>query len=73
MENPEELLLSERDDVNKDVPEGTAYPLNSKRLKASHMQRIARSLLLPMEGTAVVTRQLVEGKLIQMGREPQNV
>ena len=32
VEKPEELLLSDRDDENEDVPEGTAYPLNSKWL-----------------------------------------
>jgi len=60
VENPEELLLS--DGENRDIPEGTGYPLNSKRLKASHIQRIAKNLLLPMGGTTVVTRQLAGGR-----------
>ena len=55
------------------VPKGPVYSLNSKRLTALHLQRIADSLGLPTKGSAAVTRQLIEGKLIEMGKEPPNV
>ena len=55
------------------VPKGPVYSLNSKRLTALHLQRIADSLGLPTKGSAAVTRQLIEGKLMEMGKEPPNV
>lgn len=54
------------------APKGQTYPLNSKRVKVGHLQRIAGSLGLPATGTAAVTRQLIEGKLIELDREPRN-
>ena len=45
-------------------------PLNSKWLQ---LQQIASALQLPTSGTAAVTRQLVEGRLTEMDREPRNV
>ena len=47
--------------------------MNSKRLTGANLQQIARSLELPTGGSNAETRQVIEGKLIEMGREPQNV
>ena len=64
---------SEQDDSGTEwIPQGQSYPLNSKRLRIVHLQRIAESMELPASGTAAVTRQLIEGKLMEMGKEPRN-
>ena len=55
------------------VSTSTAYPLNSKRLTARIMARIARSLELPTAASLADTRQMVEGRLAERGHEPQNV
>jgi len=67
------LFSEEYEFEDGDVPEGPAYPLTSKRLKVRQLQQIAWNLQLPTSGTAAVTRQLVESKLTEMGREPRNV
>lgn len=46
--------------------------MNSKRVKVGQLQQIAASLGLLTTGTAVVTRQLIERKLVKMDREPRN-
>ena len=65
--------LSEQDGSKTELmPRGPTYPLNSKHVKAGQLQRIAASLGLPTTGTAAVTRQLIEGKLMETEREPKN-
>ena len=54
------------------VPEGPTYPLNSKRITGEQLQRIAESLGLPSTGTVAVTRQIIEGKLLELEKEPRN-
>ena len=54
------------------MPKGPSYPLISKCVKALHLQQIAEALGLPTRGTAAITRQLIEGKLLEMDREPKN-
>ena len=73
-----ELSGSETDstsDYNEDteLPTGDVYALNSRRLNATHLQCIAESLSLPKGGSMVTTRQLIEGKLIELNRDPSNV
>ena len=48
-------------------------PLNSKRLKVAFMKRIATSMSLPTAGSADDVRQMIEGQLTEMGKEPQRV
>ena len=55
-----------------DVPLGKLLPLNSRRLTATYLKRIAQSLELPTAGSADETRQLIEGKL-QETRDVANV
>ena len=62
-----DALLEQDENDTKGVPKGPVYSLNSKRLTALHLQRIADSLGLPTKGSAAVTRQLIEGKLMEMG------
>ena len=52
---------------------GHPLPMNSKRLTGAHLQRIACTLKLPMGGSKEETRQLIDGKLMGMGKEPRNV
>ena len=64
--------LGQDDSKTELVPKGPSYPLNSKHVKALHLQQIAAALGLPTRGTAAITRQLIEGKLLEMDREPKN-
>ena len=67
-------VSSEQDkDDTEYRPSGPIYSLNSRRLKVVHLQQIADSLRLPMKGTVAVTRQLIEGKLMEVDQEPENV
>ena len=52
---------------------GRPLPLNSKRLTSVYVQTIARAMELPMKGSVAETRQMIEGKLSDVGREPTNV
>ena len=45
------------------IPSGKVVPLNSRRLTAAHLMRVAEALELPTTGSADQLRQLIEGKL----------
>ena len=47
-------------------------PLNSKRLTAEYLKRLARALDVPTTAAGDEIRQMVEGKLVDKGREPRN-
>ena len=51
------------------------FPLNSKRLTAEVLTRIAKGLGLPVNASAAETRQLIEGirKLEEQEHEPRNI
>ena len=49
------------------------YPLNSKRLTAEVLTKVAKGLGLPTSASVAETRQLVEGKLETEQYEPKNV
>ena len=49
------------------------YPLNSRRLTASVVGRIAKALGLAISASLEDTRQVVGGKIEEMGRQPRNV
>ena len=57
----------------ENLPEGVTYPLNSKRLITSQLRRLTAMLELPSDGTLATLRQLIEGKLIELGHEPRNI
>ena len=46
-----------------ELPRGRVVPLNSRRLTAAHLKRVAEALKLPTTGSADQLRQLIEGKL----------
>jgi hypothetical protein len=48
-------------------------PLNSRRLMAALLRMIAHAMSLPTSAPADELRQLIDGKLIAMGKEPRNV
>ena len=54
-------------------PRGETFPLNSKHLTGRIVQRIARGVRLPTWASLEDTRQMLEGKLGEMYREPLNV
>ena len=53
----------------------TRFPLNSKRLTASHLKRIAAAMGLPTTASADIDelRQMIEGEVQSRGQEPRNV
>ena len=52
---------------------GRPLPLNSKHLTAVYLSAIATAMEIPTKGSVAETRQMVEGKLSDHGREPTNV
>jgi len=69
--NSSELSLDEEYLQETMYPAGKTYPLNSKRTVASQ-SNTASLLDLPGETSMVETHQLIEGRLMEMGHEPQN-
>ena len=61
------------DDVGTMFPTGKTYPLNSKRIVADQIFEIATLLDLPGGASVAETRQLTEGRLLELGHEPRNV
>ena len=55
------------------MPRGKRLPLNSRRLTAAHLKRIATAMELPVTGSADQLRQLIEGKLQTEGHETTNI
>ena len=66
-------MLEESGEEDLTFPKGNVYPLNSRRLVASQLHRLAGILGLPTSSSLASTRQLIEGKLLEMGCEPKNV
>ena len=56
-----------------ELPWGKMLPLNSKRLVLPQLRVLASMLGIRVKATAAQTRQLIEGKLIEMDREPRSV
>ena len=48
-------------------------PFNSKHLTLAHLKRIAAALDLPTTAASEEVRQMVEGKLADLGQQPLNV
>ena len=55
------------------APRSRPLPLNLKRLTAAHVQQLARTLGLPTMASPDNIRQMIDGKLAEIGREPPNV
>ena len=51
----------------------TCVPLNSRRLSAYNLKRIAQALDVPSTSSADKIRVLVDGKLTELNNEPRNV
>ena len=63
---------SETEATEGHVAKTKTYPLNSKRLTAGILSRVARALGLPTRGSVAETRQIIEGKLGE-DYEPMNI
>ena len=61
-----------REELTSDTRSRT-LPLNSRRLTSSIVTRIEKALELPSTGTLEDTKQIVEGKLTEMGLEPKHM
>ena len=48
-------------------------PFNSKKITGAMMKQLARGLEIPATGGGAGLRLLVEGKLVELGREPRNI
>ena len=55
------------------LAEPLLLPLNSRRLTATHLHRLAAELELPTEASADELRQMIDGKLTETGRDVMNV
>ena len=55
------------------ITHGTVMAMNSKRLMKTYLSRIPEKLELPTKASAEEMRQIIEGKLLEIGREPHNV
>ena len=53
--------------------ESKVLPLNSRRLTVANLRKIAHCMSLPVSVPGTELRQLIDGKLIGMGKEPRNV
>ena len=61
-------------DTDAVLADSRYYPLNSKRLTAAHLQSIVDALdLLKSSSSTDELRQMIEGKLVDLHRESQNV
>ena len=56
-----------------ELPRGKMLPLNSKRLVLPQLRALALMLGISAKATVAQTRQLIEGKLIELDREPRSV
>ena len=65
--------LPELSSDEDEFPEGDIFPLNSRRIKGCWIQRIAEALELPGRASLEETRQIIEGKLMELQYQPQNV
>ena len=54
-------------------PRGQTYPVNSKRLGAAYLHRIAAELGLRTTAPLKDIRQMIDGKLLEESKEPRNV
>ena len=64
-----------RSDANKckQPPDGVTLPLNLKKLFINQLRRLATALGISAEGSASTVRQVIDGKLIQLGHDhPRN-
>ena len=64
----EELSIEFQEDTAR-----KSYLLNSKRIVASQLQALAKSLKLPTGVSPLETRQLIEGRLMELGYQPEKV
>ena len=60
-------------DAGEVQPGSQTLPLNSRRLTAARLRQLARGMDLPTTATIEDLRQIIDGKVAEMGHEPRNV
>ena len=55
------------------IPQRKMLPLNLRRLVLKQLRALASILGICAKATAAQTRQLIEGKLVELDHEPQSV
>ena len=60
-------------DAGEVQPGSQTLPLNSRRLTAARLRQLARGMDLPTTATIEDLRQIIDGKVTEMGHEPRNV
>ena len=55
------------------IPDGSLFPLNSRRLRSVHVRLLAQTLGLPTANISIEEiRQLIDGALLEREKEPRN-
>jgi len=70
---PHSEAAEKEEEVEIMFPTGETYPLNSKRIVADQLSEVATLLDLPRGVSVAETRQLIDGKLLELEHEPRNV
>ena len=79
MAESEPMELEENEELDEfGLPQRVTFrelpiPLNSRRLTMMHLKRLTSSIGVPTDVAGEEVRQMIDGKLIEMGREPRNV
>ena len=73
VELTQELEETRHDEGRTAQEQCRVLPLNSRRLTNAHLRRIAHAMELPVSVPRDQLRQMVDGKLIAMEKEPRNV
>ena len=60
-------------DEGDSLPDGVTLPLNSKKLVISQLRRLVTPLGISAEGSTSTLRQVIDGKLIELGHKPRNI
>ena len=68
-----EVSLTKKQSKEEKFPQGRTYPLNLKRMASGQLQTLAKVLELPTGVSNEEMQQLLEGKLMELEREPRNV
>ena len=69
MEVQEDELSRSKADKSKQPPGGATLSLNSKKLVINQLHRLVTVLGTTAEWSASIVRQVIDGKLIQLGHK----
>jgi len=72
-EGPDGLASQQESGEEEWPPQGQVFALNSRRLTSFRLKRIGESLGVSTDASVSEIRQMIEGRLQDMGHEPRNV